>query len=299
MPVAVILFLNFNLFIQCKSNGLPVTLLEIFLIRLRKISPDLIVDSLIRLHRSDLIISSSKLQEHCLAGGDINSVVEAYISANRSKLPFKFDQLCKIDLAGRDVHDAVESYVNPLVIHCPMKGREKSYMVGVTQDGIRLGVQVKVTVRIDLNRIVGGAGESTVRARVGEGVISSIGKERNHKVILERPEIISKRIQDSGLLAGTAYELVSVDVLEIDIIDNIGAKMQVEQSEADEKLAQAKAESVKAEALATQQEMKARKRRMQASVVMSKASLPSAMSNAYLEGNVGLEKAPVKDVFIK
>ena len=171
-------------------------------------------------------------------------------------------------------------------------------MVGVTQDGIRLGVQVKVTVRIDLKKLVGGAAKVQLEQE-SERVISSIGKEQNHKVILEKPEIISRRIQDSGLLAGTAYELVSVDVLEIDIIDNIGAKIQVEQSEADEKVAQARAESAKAEALATQQEMKAKKKRMRAGVVMSKASLPSAMSNAYLEGNVGLETAPVKDVFIK
>ena len=299
LPVAVILLINFNLYIQCKSNGLAIGFVEILFIRVRHLSPQVIIEALVRLHRSNLSISSSRLQSHLLAGGDLDSVVEAYISANRSSLPFDFEKLCSIDLAGRDVLDAVESYVNPLVIHCPLKGREKSYMVGVTQDGIRLGVQVKVTVRVDLNKLIGGAGESTIRARVGEGVISSIGKEKDHKAILERPEIISKRIQSSGLLAGTAYELVSVDVLEIDIIDNIGAKIMVEQSEADKQIAQAMAESAKSEAFATQQEMKAKKKRMQAGLVMSKASLPSAMSNAYLEGNVGLETQPIKDVFQK
>ena len=257
------------------------------------------LNSVVRLHKSNILVDIDTIQCHILSGGDILAVVEASISASRSKLPFGFDDLCKIDLAGRDVTQAVESYVNPVTIQCPGRESGQKYMVGITDDGIRLGVQVRVTVRADMNKIVGGAGEQTVKARVGEGVISVLGGEKSHKTILEHPELISKRIQSSGLLAGTAFELVSVDVLEIEVLDNIGAHLQSEQSMADKMAAEALAEAKKAEAIAVNQEMKARKKDMLSQVILSKSSLPSAMASAFNEGNIGLKGCPVRKVFIK
>jgi uncharacterized protein YqfA (UPF0365 family) len=296
IPVVIIVLINFKLLVLSKSNGLSIGIIDIACFRLRKIDPSLIIDSMIRLFRSGLIVDSVKLQEHYLSGGDLDAVVEALISSSRSKLSFDFEYLCRLDLAGRDVLGAIESYVSPTVIHCPSRGESRKYMVGVSKDGIRLGVQMKVTVRADLNKLIGGAGEATVRARVGEGVISSIGKEESHKEILANPEIVSKRIQDCGLLAGTAYELVSVDILEIEIIDNIGAQIQTDQSEADKKVAQAASEAKKAEALAVQQEMRAKKRLMESQLVLSKSTIPSAMSSAYYEGNLGAKGCPVAEV---
>lgn len=267
--------------------------------RLRKINPDLILTSIVRLHKSGILVDANKIQSHILSGGNIMAVVSASISASRSKLPFDFDDLCRVDLAGRDVVHAVESYVNPIIIQCPDKKSANEYMVGITDDGIRLGIQVRVTVRADMNKIIGGAGEKTVKARVGEGVISAVGAEKDHKQILERPELISKKIQNSGLLAGTAYELVSLDVLELKILDNIGAYLLSEQSEADKLSAEAMSEAKKSEAIAVNQEMKARKKNMQAQVILSKASLPSAITSAYNEGNIGLKRCPVQKVFIE
>ena len=257
------------------------------------------LNSIVRLHKSGLMVDIERIQCHILAGGDIISVVEASISSNRSKLPFGFDDLCKIDLAGRDVTQAVESYVNPVTILCPGHDSGHKYMVGITNDGIRLGVQVRVTVRADMNKIIGGAGEKTVKARVGEGVISALGGEKSHKSILEHPEIISKKIQNKGLLAGTAYELVSVDILEIEVLDNIGAQLISEQSQADKLTAEAMSEAKKAEAIAVNQEMKARKKEMQSQVILSKSSLPSAMASALNEGNIGYKGCPVRKVFIE
>jgi len=299
LPIVIFLFINFNIFIQAKSNNVPISLLDLLFFKLRKIDPDLMLNSVVRLHKSNILVDIETIQCHILSGGDIQSVVEASISASRSKLPFGFDDLCKIDLAGRDVTQAVESYVNPVTIHCPGRESGQKYMVGITDDGIRLGVQVRVTVRADMNKIVGGAGEQTVKARVGEGVISVLGGEKSHKTILEHPELISKRIQNSGLLAGTAYELVSVDVLEIEVLDNIGAHLQSEQSTADKLTAEAKAEAKKAEAIAISQEMKARKKDMLSQVILSKSSLPSAMASAFNEGNIGQKGCPVRKVFIK
>ena len=255
--------------------------------------------AVVRLHKSDILVDIDKIQCHILSGGDIISVVEASISANRSKLPFGFDDLCNIDLAGRDVIQAVESYVNPVTILCPGHGSGNKYMVGIPEDGIRLGVQVRVTVRADMKKIIGGAGEKTVQARVGEGVISAVGGEKSHKSILEHPEIISKKIQNGGLLAGTAFELVSVDILEIEVLNNIGAQLMSEQSNADKLTAEALSEAKKAEAIAVNQEMKARKKDMQAQVILSKSSLPSAMASAFNEGNIGIKGCPVRKVFIK
>ena len=291
--------MNFNLFILAKSNNVPISLIDLVLFRLRKISPELILRSTIRLHKSGIMVDIDTIQCHILSGGDILSVVEAAISANRSKLPFGFDDLCRIDLAGRDVSLAVESYVSPVTIHCPGSESGQKYMVGIPDDGIRLGVQVKVTVRADMKKIIGGAGEKTVKARVGEGVISALGGEKSHKSILEHPEIISRKIQNSGLLSGTAFELVSVDILEIEVLDNIGAHLISEQSHADKLTAEARSEAKKAEAIAVSQEMKARKKDMNAQVILSKASLPSAMASAYNEGNIGRKGCPIKKVFIE
>ena len=291
--------MNFSLFIQAKSNNVPISLIDFALFRLRRIDPEVMLNSIVKLHKSGIMVDIDTVQCHILSGGDIYSVVEASISANRSKLPFSFDDLCQIDLAGRDVTQAVESYVNPVTIHCPGHDSGQKYMVGITNDGIRLGVQVKVTVRADMKKIIGGAGEKTVKARVGEGVISALGGEKSHKSILEHPEIISKKIQNKGLLAGTAFELVSVDILEIEVMDNIGAQLISEQSQADKLTAEAMSEAKKAEAIAVNQEMKARKKDMQSQVILSKSSLPSAMASAFNEGNIGYKGCPVRKVFIE
>ena len=267
--------------------------------RLQRIDPNVMLQSVIRLQKSGLRVDLDKIQCHILAGGDINAVVEAVISASKSKLPFSFEDLCSIDMAGRDVVQAVDYYVNPVMIHCPGAETGQKFIIGVAQDGIRLGIQVKVTVRADMKKIIGGAGEKTVKARVGEGVISAIGREALHSTILEKPEIITKRIQNAGLLAGTAFELVSVDIHQVEVLDNIGAKIASDQSDADKKSAEAAAEAKKAEALAVKQEMKARKKDMQAQLILNRAALPTAMAGAFNEGNLGVKDCPVREVFVK
>jgi uncharacterized protein YqfA (UPF0365 family) len=287
--------MNFKFYIQAKSNNVPLSLLNFCFFRLQRIDPELMLSCVIRLYKTGIKVEISKIQCHILSGGNIDAVVEAVISANRAKLPFSFEDLCSIDLAGRDILLAVESYINPVMIHCPGNETRERFIVGVAQDGIRLAVQIKITVRADIHKLIGGAGEKTVKARVGEGVIRAIGSQKSHKTLLENPVIISRAIQDSGLLAGTAFELVSVDILEIDIRDNIGAKISSEQSEADTKSAEAFSEAKKAEALATRQEMKAKKKNMQAQLVLSRACLPNAMAEAFNEGNMGVKDCPIKN----
>ncbi|NQZ58475.1 MAG: flotillin-like FloA family protein [Lentisphaeraceae bacterium] len=283
----VMLPLNFTLFVLARSNAVPVGLTDLALFRLRGISPSIIIDAAIRLHKVGLMVEIEELQRHVMAGGDLPSVTSAAVSVSRSRLKFSFEDLCTIDLAGRDVYEAVESYVNPCVIKCPAVDAPEKSIVGMAKDGIRLAVQVRITVRVDLSTLVGGAGEMTLRARVGEATIHAIGRIDDHKEILKSPDYISKLIQDANIVENTAFELVSVDVLEVEVVDNMGAKLATEQALADKHVAEARAEAKRAEAVATGQEMKARKKGMKAQLVYSKSSLPNAMAEALREGNVG------------
>jgi len=284
--------LNFKLFILARTNTVPISLYDLALFRLRRIPPEEMVDAAIRLHHVGVIIDIDAMQAHILAGGKLSAVTEALISAHKANMKFSFEDLACIDLAGRDVYTAVDSYVNPQVIKCPASG----YVIGVAKDGIRLSLQVRITVRVDIKSIVGGAGERTVQARVSEASIRAIGGCESHKTILENPQYISKAIQEASIAENTIYELDSVDVLEVEIVDNIGAKLATDQSMADKKAAEALAEAKKAEALATRQEMRAKKTDMKAQVVLSKSGLPNAMAAALREGNVGNKAHPVPEI---
>ncbi len=249
--------------------------------RLRKVPPSIVVNAMINSTKSGLNITTNEIETHFLAGGNVNNVIKALISADKANIPLTFKMATAIDLAGRDVADAVQLSVNPRVIDTPP-------VSAVAKNGIQLIVRARVTVRANINQLVGGAGEETILARVGEGIVTTIGSAFDHKTVLENPDKISKTVLAKGLDAGTAFEILSIDIADIDVSENIGAKLQTEQASADLKVAQAKAEERRAMAVAYEQEMRAKAQEARAKVIEAEAQIPLAMAEAFRAGNLGV-----------
>ncbi len=277
-----------NLYIQALLSKAPVGILELVGMRLRKVDIKTIVFSRIRAVKSGLNISTNELETHYLAGGRVPNVVSALIAARKAKIDLEFDTACAIDLAGRDILDAVNTSVNPRVIDCPNPSGGRSTIDAVAMDGIQLKARARVTVRTNLARLVGGATEETVVARVGEGIVSAIGSADSHKRVLENPDRISKAVMSRGLDAGTAFEILSIDIADIDVGENIGAKLQADQAEADKRRFQAEAEQRRAMAVAQEQEFKSEEQKNQALVVLAQADVPKAIAEAFRTGNLGV-----------
>ena len=273
--------LPINLWFTAQLSGVRVSLLNLFLMRLRKVSPSLVVSAMITSTKAGLNLTSKEIETQYLAGGHVNSVIKALISADKANIPLDFKLATAIDLAGRDVFDAVQLSVNPRVINTPP-------VAAVAKDGIQLIAKARVTVRANINQLVGGAGEETILARVGEGIVTTIGSAMNHKEVLENPDRISKTVLDKGLDSGTAFEILSIDIADIDIGENIGAKLQTDQAEADLKVANARAEERRAMAVANEQEMRAKAQEARAKVIEAEAQLPLAMADAFRSGNMGI-----------
>jgi uncharacterized protein YqfA (UPF0365 family) len=271
-----------SLWVQALVSGARVGLFNIIFMRFRKVPPSLIVNSKIMAVKAGLdVLTTDDLESHYLAGGDVMRVVQALIAADKANIELKFNRAAAIDLAGRNVLEAVQMSVNPKVIETPM-------VAAMAKDGIQLKALSRVTVRANLDRLVGGAGEETILARVGEGIVSSIGSADSHKGVLENPDNISKRVLEKGLDAGTAFEILSIDIADVDVGKNIGAVLATDRAEADKIIAQAKAEERRAMAFAVEQEMKARVQEMRAKVVEAEAQVPLAMAEAFRQGNLGV-----------
>lgn len=271
-----------GLWISALASGVYVSLFSLVGMRLRRVSPSRIIYPLIKARKAGLKdVEQGKLEAHFLAGGNVDKVVDALIAADKAGIPLSFDQATAIDLAGRDVLEAVRVSVNPKVIQTPM-------VTGMAQDGIQLLATARITVRVKIDRLVGGAGEETIIARVGEGIVAAIGAAQDHKQVLEQPDVISKTTLAKGLDAGTAFEILSIDVAEVDVGKNIGAQLRTDQAEADKRIAQAKAEERRAMAVAVEQEMQARVQEMRAKVVEAEAEVPMALAEAFRSGKLGV-----------
>ena len=275
-------YVPFMLWVNAQVSGVRISLVQLFLMRVRRVPPSRIVNCLIEAHKAGLVdVKRDSLEAHYLAGGHIERVVHALVSANKANIQLSFQMATAIDLAGRDVFEAVQMSVNPKVIDTPP-------VTAVAKDGIQLIAKARVTVRANIKQLVGGAGEDTVLARVGEGIVSSIGSAESHKSVLENPDSISKLVLSKGLDAGTAFEILSIDIADIDVGKNIGAKLQMDQADADKNIAQAKAEERRAMAIATEQEMKAKAQEARAKVIEAEALVPQAMADAFRKGNLGI-----------
>jgi len=260
-------------------------MIKLVIMRIRKIPPKMVTDGIINLHRAGLdFVISEELETHFLAGGNVLNVVDALIAADKANITLDFKTATAIDLAGRDVKEAVQTSVYPKVIDCPIEGKVSA----VAKDGIELKAKARVTVRTNIDQLVGGATDETIIARVGQGIVSAIGSSDSYKKVLENPDSISKFVLDKGLDAGTAFEILSIDIADVDVGKNIGAHLQADQAEADLRVAQARAETRRAMAVAEEQEMKARTQEMQAKVVGSEAEVPLAMAQAFREGKLGV-----------
>jgi uncharacterized protein YqfA (UPF0365 family) len=283
--VGLILFLYFipiGLWFSALVSGVKISLMQLFLMRFRKVPPGIIARAMIEAHKAGLEgIKRDELEAHYLAGGHVENVVHALVSAEKANIPLTFKMATAIDLAGRDVFHAVQMSVNPKVIDTPP-------VSAVSKDGIQLICKARVTVRANIRQLVGGAGEETVLARVGEGIVSSIGSSISHKEVLENPDSISRVVLQKGLDAGTAFEILSIDIADIDIGKNIGAVLQMDQAEADKNIAQARAEERRAMAVALEQEMKAKAQEARAKVIEAEAQVPLAMAEAFRSGNLGI-----------
>lgn len=280
--IIILYYVPIGLFITAYFSGVKVKIFrDLIGMRLRKVSPQVIVRNLIAATKAGLDLNISLLEAHYLAGGNVTNVVNALISANKANLDLGFEKAAAIDLAGRDVLEAVKMSVNPKVIETPL-------VSAVAKDGIQLKAMARITVRTNLERLVGGAGEATILARVGEGIVSTIGSSITHKEVLENPDSISKVVLSKGLDAGTAFEILSIDIADVDVGTNIGAILQTDQAEADLKVARAKAEERRAAAVASEQEMTAEVARMRAKVVEAEAEIPKAIAEAFREGNLGV-----------
>ena len=280
----VSLFLHFvpiGLWISARAAGVNVGIFNLVGMRLRRVIPSKIVLPLVKANKAGLDVNANQLEAHYLAGGDVDRVVDALIAAQRATMALTFERAAAIDLAGRDVLEAVQMSVNPKVIETP-------FISAVAQNGIELKVRARVTVRANIDRLVGGAGEATVIARVGEGIVTSVGSAEDHSEVLENPDKISKTVLNKGLDAGTAFEILSIDIADVDVGRNIGARLQTDQAEADKRIAQAKAEERRAMAVAKEQEMHAYTQEMQAKVVEAQAEVPLATAQALREGNLGV-----------
>ena len=277
-----------QLAVQAWLSGAPVSLLKLVMMRLRKVSPADIVFNRISAKKAGLEVDSDQLESHYLAGGNIERVVRAMIAADKAKIELPWDRATAIDLAGRDILDAVKTSVDPKVIDCPNPASGKTTVDAVAQDGIQLRARARVTVRTNIARLVGGATEETIIARVGEGIIATIGSAENHKAVLEHPDRISKTVLAKGLDSGTAFEILSIDIAEIDVGENIGANLQTAQATADTKRFQAQAEQRRALAVAQEAEYQAEAQKNRALVVLAEAEVPKAISDALRSGNFGL-----------
>lgn len=288
----ILLFNFFGIFIRAWVSGAYVGLIELAAMRLRSVPVGLVVDNYINARKSGLAMSVDQLNVHYLAGGDVQAVVRALIAAQKASIHLNFDRACAIDLAtkgtGKTVLDAVKTSVNPRVIDCPNPAGGKVTIDAVAKDGIAVKVKARVTVRTNLDRFVGGATEETIVARVGEGIVSTIGSANSYKDVLENPDRISKTVLDKALDSNTAFEILSIDIADVDVGENVGAKLQAEQAEANKLIAQAQAEIRRAAAVAVEQEMTARVAEMRARVVEAEAQVPLAMAEAFRSGNLGI-----------
>jgi uncharacterized protein YqfA (UPF0365 family) len=274
-------FVPVGLWFTALISGAHISLLQMILMRWRKIPVSSIVSSMIEGTKAGLKLNPNSLEAHYLAGGNFRNVVHALVSAQKAGINLNFEEATAIDLAGRDVFEAVQMSVNPKVINTPP-------VTAVAKDGIQLIAKARVTVRANIRQLVGGAGEETVLARVGEGIVSSIGSSVSHKSVLENPDFISRVVLEKGLDAGTAFEILSIDIADIDVGKNIGAQLQMDQAEADKNIAQAKAEERRAMAVALEQEMKAKAQEARAKVILAEAEVPLAMAEAFRNGNLGI-----------
>jgi len=292
LVVAVIAVNFLGIWVRASISGAHVSLLNLVQMRLRRIPTSLVVNQLITATRAGITVTTAQLETHYLSGGNIEAVVRALIAADKAGIPLDFNRCCAIDLAtlgsGKSVFEAVRTSVNPRVIDCPNPSSGLTAIAGVAKDGIGVNAKARVTVRTNLDRFVGGATEETIIARVGEGIVATIGAAETYKQVLEYPDLISKTVLAKGLDSGTAFEILSIDIADVSIGDNIGAKLQTEQAEADKRVAQARAEVRRAAAVALEQEMRASVQEMRAKVVQAEAEVPLAMAEAFRAGNLGI-----------
>ena len=282
--VIIIVFLSFvplNLWISALASGVHVSIFTLIGMKIRRVSPAKIVSPLIKAEKAGLAMEISKMEAHYLAGGNLDRVITALITARGANIKLDFPEACAIDLAGRDVLQAVQMSVNPRVIETPV-------IAAIAKDGIELRARARVTVRANIERLVGGAGEETIVARVGEGIVTTVGSAETHKAVLENPDLISRTVLNKGLDAGTAFEILSIDIADVDVGRNVGAQLQMDQAEADRRIAQAKAEERRAMAVAREQEMKAAAQEQRAKVIEAEAEVPKAMAAALREGKLGV-----------
>ena len=282
--IFLILFFTFvplGLFISARASGVKVGILQLVGMRIRKVIPSRIVNPLIKATKAGLNVSINTLEAHYLAGGNVDRVINALIAAQRAGIPLDFEKACAIDLAGRDVLNAVQMSVNPKVIETPV-------IAAVAMDGIELRAKARVTVRANIDRLVGGAGEETIIARIGEGIVTTVGSSASHKEVLENPDLISRTVLNKGLDAGTAFEILSIDIADVDVGRNVGAQLQIDQAEADKRIAQALAEERRAMAVAQEQENIAAVQGMRARVIEAEAEVPKAIAAAFREGKLGV-----------
>ncbi len=279
--VVIFSFIPLGLWISALAAGVRVSIMSLIGMRLRRVPPARILNPLIKANKAGLDLSADKLEAHYLAGGNVDSVVDALIAAQRAEIELSFERAAAIDLAGREVLKAVQMSVNPKVIETPV-------VAAVAKDGIEVKARARVTVRANIDRLVGGAGEDTIIARVGEGIVTTVGSAASHEAVLENPDSISATVLQKGLDAGTAFEILSIDIADVDIGRNIGAELQSDRAEADKRIAQAKAEERRAMAVAREREMKARVEEMRARVVEAEAEIPKAIAVAFREGHLGV-----------
>ena len=274
-------FVPVGLWISATASGLKVGIGQLVAMRIRKVVPSRIINPAIKSTKAGMSLSLNKLEAHYLAGGNVDRVVNALIAAQRAGIPLDFERACAIDLAGRDVLNAVQMSVNPKVIETPV-------IAAIAKDGIELRAKARVTVRANIDRLVGGAGEETIIARIGEGIVTTVGSSKSHKDVLENPDLISQTVLNKGLDAGTAFEILSIDIADVDVGRNVGAQLQIDQAEADKRIAQAKAEERRAMPVAQEQENKAEVQGMRARVIEAEAEVPKAIAAAFREGKLGV-----------
>ena len=282
--IVLIIFFSFvpvRLWISAVASGVKVGIFQLVGMRIRKVRPAQIVNPMIKATKAGLDVSINKLEAHYLAGGNVDRVINSLIAAQRAGIPLDFERACAIDLAGRDVLQAVQMSVNPKVIETPI-------VAAIAKDGIELRAKARVTVRANIDRLVGGAGEETIIARVGEGIVTTVGSATTHKEVLENPDKISQTVLGKGLDAGTAFEILSIDIADVDVGRNVGAQLQIDQAEADKRIAQAKAEERRAMAVAQEQENVAAVAGMRAKVIEAEAQVPLAIAEAFKQGNLGV-----------
>jgi uncharacterized protein YqfA (UPF0365 family) len=294
--IVVLLARFIGIYIRAAISGAKVQFLSLVAMRLRRVNTKLIVDARIQAVKAGLQLTTNDLEAHYLAGGNVVNVVRALVAADKANIELPFQQAAAIDLAGRNVHEAVSTSVYPKVIDCPDPNKGSGYLDAVSKDGIRLLVKARVTVRANLQRLVGGATEETIIARVGQGIVSAIGSSDTYKHVLENPDHISRKVLGSGLDANTAFEIVSIDIADVSVagvsgareVANVGALLETERAEADKKMRQAEAEGRRATAIAAEQEMRARVQEMQSKVIEAQAEVPKAISEAFRSGNLGI-----------